>query len=736
MPSGFVRLFFSFNPWKIRENTQSGAVIRRMESSIIQVGRNCWRQESAGRVAFLVDAAHYFEALYEAFHRAQSTIWILGWDIHSRTPLMPHGDRDGPTELADVLRDVTQRNPELRVRILTWDPAPIYLLEREFTLLIRYSFNIGERVKHRFASDHTAGASHHQKVVVVDNKLAFTGGIDLTLRRWDTREHRPNDPRRVDPSGASYRPFHDVQLAVDGEAAAALGSLFEERWRGATGRSLESPQTAEDPWPDSLRPDLRNVSVGFARTRARYGDRSPVREVEQLYLDGIAAAERFILIENQYLTSSSICDALEMRLVKEEGPEVLILAPREQSGRLAELSMGAMRSKMVRALRAADKHARLRIVCPIVGDDVPVNLHAKVMVIDDVMALVGSANISNRSLGLDTECDAVIEAGDNEETRAAIGAFRDGLIAEHLGVSVKTLRKTAEKEGSLLKALEGLGDSDRYLEELQVEPRPDHPMLDKLIADPEGPLEEQLALRVVPDEAIEDGLRRVPRIVAGVAVALLMVGAAAWWMWHGWPDTETLRGYFEPLRERAWGPPAGSIILALATLCMLPVNALIIAAVFVFGPWVGAAVSMGGSLLGACGGYGLGRVLWRQTVRKLAGSRVNRLATELRKRGVLAVVAIRLFPGAPYVVVNLVAGSAHVKFRDFLIGTFIGMTPGILVLSLATDRILAAARKPTAATVVQAFVVVILLALAAFGLHRFLKRQVSLRADAEESKDV
>ena len=113
------------------------------------------------------------------------------------------------------------------------------------------------------------GASQHQKIVVVDDAVAFSGGLDLTTRRWDTREHRLDDPRRVDLAGVPYAPFHDVQAMVDGKAAAALAELARVRWaRGACERAPPVRPTG-DPWPHSVTPDLTDIDVGIARTSPR-----------------------------------------------------------------------------------------------------------------------------------------------------------------------------------------------------------------------------------------------------------------------------------------------------------------------------------------------------------------------------------------------------------------------------------------------------------------------------------
>ena len=115
----------------------------------------------------------------------------------------------------------------------------------------------GHRRQIRFCLDDDLpfGASQHQKIVVVDDALAFSGGLDLTTRRWDTRAHRLDDPRRVDLAGVPYAPFHDVQAMVDGKAAAALAELARVRWTHGACERAPPVRPTGDPWPKSVTPD-------------------------------------------------------------------------------------------------------------------------------------------------------------------------------------------------------------------------------------------------------------------------------------------------------------------------------------------------------------------------------------------------------------------------------------------------------------------------------------------------
>ena len=368
--------------------------------------------------------------------RAEHSILILGWDIASRVWLRRDGARRSQhDELGPLLHEVLSRRKKLHVHILSWDFAMIYLLEREFLPIFKLPWRAHRRLHFFLDGNHPSGGSHHQKVVVVDDSVAFSGGFDLTNHRWDTPEHKTGEPRRVNPGGIPYEPFHDVQVAVSGEAAAALGDLARERWRRATGTSISPPPSNSDSWPRHLSPDLEDVRVAIARTEPEWKGQPGIREVENLFLDMIGAARRSIYIENQYFTSARICQALIERLLTPEGPEIILVVARENSGWLEQNSMGIIRSQLLQKLKRADQFGRLFVYNPNLAGGERMEVHSKIMVVDDDMARVGSANLSNRSMGLDTECDLMIESAGEQRICQGVAAFRDRLLGEHLGIS-------------------------------------------------------------------------------------------------------------------------------------------------------------------------------------------------------------------------------------------------------------------------------------------------------------
>lgn len=168
----------------------------------------------ADRFAFLIDAQDYFRTFKTAAMRAQRSILIIGWDVNSRTLLEFPGEArpDVPNELGPFLNHVTRLRPHLWVRVLNWDSPLLYGLDREWAQQARFDWFTNPRLCFALDEAHPIGASQHQKLVVIDDQLAFVGGIDLTDCRLDAPAHRPADPRRRNADGTPYEPHHDIQI--------------------------------------------------------------------------------------------------------------------------------------------------------------------------------------------------------------------------------------------------------------------------------------------------------------------------------------------------------------------------------------------------------------------------------------------------------------------------------------------------------------------------------------------
>lgn len=442
----------------------------RRQTRILEPKRNCWTIQHSDRVSVLIDASNYYRALYETLLLAEEQVLILGWDTDSRVKLL-QDDPDCPP-FGEFLSQLLKQKPNLKIHILSWDYAFIYAFEREALPKIKFDMIGDPRLEFLLDNNHPLGASQHQKVVVIDDQIAFSGGLDLTGRRWDTRAHQGVDERRTDPGGTQYAPFHDVQIAVSGNAAQALGDLARERWRAATGLDLPRPSRKEPVWPQSAPVLLNDVQVGLSRTLPLYQGRRPIYEVEKLFHDMIASAEHCIYIENQYFTSDEIAKCLAKRLEEPEGPEVVLVLPCDNSGWLEENTMGILRARALRILHEADKFKRLRVMHPVVPNLPPekyLQVHSKVMIIDDRILRVGSANLSQRSMGFDSECDITLDASSNKDAaqiKKAAREIRASLLGEHLGVAAKEIEETLYETGSLVATVDALRGRERTLVDL------------------------------------------------------------------------------------------------------------------------------------------------------------------------------------------------------------------------------------------------------------------------------
>ncbi|MFJ7440507.1 phospholipase D-like domain-containing protein [Methylorubrum thiocyanatum] len=432
--------------------------------SWLRPGLTCWRRERARRAAVLHDGAAYFAAAHAALLRARKSVTLIGWSFDPRARLLPGTSPDAGETLAELLRRLKAERPDLAIRILIWDmPWPISAGNDHTPDSVRAS--LGPDIDFRIDGTLPFGACQHQKILVIDDAIAFSGGSDFEVNRWDTPAHRDRDPRRRLPSGEDYPPRHDVMMLVDGSAAMALAELARERWRRATGETFplaaagsdQDPDqdSDQDPWPPALAPHLTDVTVGLARTDPPLAGRPAVTESAALYRASIRAAERFIYLENQYLTSPVVAEALAARLAEPEGPEiVIVLSERSPSG-FDRLTMDSARRGLIRQLRRADRFDRLRIVAPHTEKRRPILVHAKVAIIDERLMRIGSTNLNNRSFGYDTECDLAVEvpAGDTE-ARAALRRLLIRLLAHHGGCPPDVFAQAFEARGSLRAVLD------------------------------------------------------------------------------------------------------------------------------------------------------------------------------------------------------------------------------------------------------------------------------------------
>ncbi|KVK90830.1 VTT domain-containing protein [Burkholderia cepacia] len=689
--------------------TQASDVSRH---GLLERGRNCDAIRHADRFAMLVDGDAYFSTLRAALLRARHTVFIVGWDVDSRMRLAPgatgRSDDALPDTLAAFLHALAAARHNLRIYVLAWDFAMIYALERDWPPVYRAGWRAHRGIVFRLDDTHPRGASHHQKLVAIDDRLAFVGGLDLTRARWDTPAHAAGDPRRRDEHGMPYGPFHDVQAMFDGDAAAAIGEQARARWLQACGRPiairaqrhLDRPDDDGDPWPPGTRVDVRDVRLGIAYTAPRHGGREPVRHVRALVEDTIRAAHRHLYVENQYFTAAVVRETLSARLADVQGPDVTVVAPRVQSGWLQEATMGVLRARLHATLAAADRFGRYRLLYPHVDGlgDGCVNVHSKLAIVDDECLMIGSANLNNRSMLLDTECCVALVAAGDARIRAAIAGVRARLLGEHLGMAPAAVAEAlagAERPNAVLDRLRAKpGRTLRTLDPAVA------PQLDALVPvsarlDPEQPIE---PARFVREFVPRDRHRPLTaRFFVLGAVVLLVAALALAWRFTPLGARLNVASLSHAAAGVAQLPAAPVLLLAgyvVAATFAVPITLLIAATGLVFGAWPGFAYAAIGTMASAVATYGLGRWLGRDAVRRLAGARANRLSEHIGRRGMLAMAVLRLLPIAPFAVVNLVAGASHIGLRDFVVGTAIGMLPGIALTVTFAHQLTAALGHP------------------------------------------
>jgi phospholipase D1/2 len=654
--------------------------------AIIQPGRNCWRVDRANAAYCVQDAADYFRLVRRALLDARDTVFILGWDTAATIDLEPGGDTtEAPTRLDQLLTFVARRRPKLRCYVLTWDYGSLYTLEREPLTRWRLGWRTPRHVRFGFDDHHPVGASHHQKVVVVDDQLAFSGSIDLTGHRWDTSAHRLEEPDRHSLLGRPHDPYHEVQMMVSGPAAAALGVLARDRWRAIGYDDLPAPRpSTSDLWPDDVVPDLTDVDVAIARTVPPAEGKPAIRECEALFRDSIAMARRTIYIENQYFTDERMADALAARLQEPNGPEVVVVAPKECAGWIERQSMGAFRDVAFERMKAADRHHRLRLVYPIASrsHDVPTFIHSKVMIVDDELVRVGSANFSRRSMGMDTECDLAVEAAGNARARAGIRLIRDRLLAEHLGMDVTAASRALDAAGSLCALIDSRQRADRTLvpiEPVTQQPGPPSETLRDTI-DPDEPLGVSATVENLVPAGKVSGPGSPLRLWILPAIAILAAVASAPVI-NAREELQTVRDTLAGTSSLPAALWIGTAAFLAAGLLLVPLELLTIGAALAFGPVRGGLIAAIGSLALAVIGYAAGRAIGADGVARWISRQSYRSARQLGGRGVAGVLVLRLSSVASSGAIHMLCGAGRVAFGTFLAGTLIALAPAIVALS-------------------------------------------------------
>jgi uncharacterized membrane protein YdjX (TVP38/TMEM64 family) len=442
--------------------------------------------------------------------------------------------------------------------------------------------------------------------------------------------------------------------------------------------------------------------------------------------------------------------------------EAIVVTTHELGGWLEAGTMGVGRQHFMAAFDDASLAGRIQFVAPmarsresaddestkiVVDGTLSIHVHAKVLVVDDKFLRVGSSNLNNRSMGFDTECDLAIEAANVAQHRA-IASVRNRLIAEHWGSDEKSVAAALAAGDSVRTALESLphvpvfstardarrarlkpwrraarAPAYRGVRPIEREAEPARIDFVVQLGDPERTVSaEELVARAT---GMHDSrwLRWGLASLAAVALlALLLFGFSR--LGLGLADVADRVGVgIESLAGNRWRVPLVLVVFVLASIVSVPILALIGATVVTLGPVLGFVCAAVGTMLAASATFGVGRLIGRKPLKRWLGKRIDALEKRIAKRGVIAIALIRKVPVAPFTFVNMGLGALGIRYRDFIVGTALGMLPGIAAFAFVSETAIDAWREPTPRNLVLIAGAIVLWLSVVLGVQRLLNRR-------------
>lgn len=667
--------------------------------SLFQEGKNCWRAEKADYVSVIVDYGNYYRNLHESISKAKKNIFVLGWDIDSRIELLRGSDAKGVsnTTFFDLICAKARENPDLQIYLNRWDYAMFFMRQRE--PLWEHKWHSCDLPNIHVCMDDVLpfSACHHQKIVTIDDEIAYWGGMDVALGRWDFRQHHVRNQHRADPAQLpsmdekeKFAPYHDIQAVMCGPAAHSLARWARKRWTNACPSVKPPPLAREyehtgipDTWPQSDPPVFENIDAAIARTMPATTGQAHTEEVYHLILDEIAHAENFIYIENQYLACADIARALNQRLKEKSKLRLLAVSCFEPSGILERIAMwgGRVRFKDILIEGVEDRVALAYPACEENGKISDVHIHSKIMIIDDKYLHIGSANLNNRSMGMDTECDISLFGG-QEAARTKIVDIRNDLIREHTGHSVEYINDVAAT-GDVHQLLKKKPTSRQHLYEIDDEAYRDQPLWKHIykLADPRRPLIPARWTRLPRWGTSKESSRSLYYALAGFMLILAFFA-----LWHYSPlssytDIDVLSSYLEKIRNDPFALLWIIAVYVIGGVVFFPVTVLSTAIVLLFGGLRGFIFATIGALASGLVSYTIGKWIGKDHVRRIF-PHADKVMDKVCDSGIVGIIVLRMLPIAPYTLVNIVLGVIHVPLITFLLGTTLGLAPGKIMLAI------------------------------------------------------
>lgn len=364
------------------------------------------------------EAGPFYDRISDCLESAENFAIFVGWQVDSRLPMKRPALYDlnplGRETFQQKLIRLCEARAQLQIFLLMWDHAYFYSLERE-TWQGRIWESIHPRIHFVFDNRHPFGGSHHEKICLIDGRIAFCGGIDLCGDRWDSPQHLFHDPRRsLDWITEQHGPYHDLAVQVTGPICEKIQCHIAERWRtlcripfpNTTRHKLSAEQVARHGHTVYLSRTSIPIAASPESPRA-------IREVEFLFRDLILCAKKRIILEGQYYWSPQINDLLITQVLKMKNQDfeiILILTDLEKTDTPTR-KMAHYQYHLLQKLNKAAHASGVRLLC---GNPYsfsrPVYIHSKLILVDDQYLSIGSANFATRALRLDTELNLTLEA--------------------------------------------------------------------------------------------------------------------------------------------------------------------------------------------------------------------------------------------------------------------------------------------------------------------------------------
>ena len=230
--------------------------------------------------------------------------------------------------------------------------------------------------------------------------------------------------------------------------------------------------------------------------------------------------------------------------------------------------------------------------------------------------------------------------------------------------------------------------------------------------------------------------RHRQRALLLLSLILCLVGLAVVWRWtslHEYIDPDKLVELVQASRIHR-SPLIAIGVIIVASVIAIPLAVIIVAGAIIFGPVLGPIYVLSGAWMGAAISFALGKYLGHNALRLFAGERAKKLSESLGDSGVITVIVIRLVPAAPFAIANMLVGASHIRTRDFLLGTIVGMIPGALAITLFVDQIIAAFRFPGWQSIVLSVAILIMVVAGGCALRRSLEKSGKAAVGAKERK--